>query len=254
MKKSKIGILMVCTGEKYWQYIRPLVGSARKHLLKGHDVEFMVWTDSEDDYGCTRFEAENVGFPYATLLRYHFFLQQGDYLKKFDHLFYCDVDMLFVDSVGDEILGDGLTATEHPGYAFPKAPLPEIFFMPFEPNPESSAYVPYPKLYFAGGFQGGKADDFIQAMRVMKANIDRDLNGNYIARWHDESHWNRYLVEHHPAVVLDPSYCYPDSLIETFYKKVWGRDYSPKLKCLTKTWTLTKEGADGASKIMDTIK
>ena len=82
-------------------------------------------------------------------------------------------------------------------------------------------------------------------MKIMRKNIEDDFNRNYIAIWNDESHWNKYLFDHSPAIVLNPSYIYPDSLISEYYVKAWGRNYSPKIMTLTKAFTVTKEaGAD----------
>ena len=118
-------------------------------------------------------------------------------------------------------------------------------------------------IHSAEGFQGGKTDNFIKAMYAMKQAIDEDLNINYIARWHDESHWNRYLLDNPPTVILDPSYCYPVPYptpekppydAGKWYKLIWGKDYPAKLLCLTKKHTLTKEGGEAFNKISETIK
>lgn len=261
----KIAILFVSLGKTYWQYTEPVIESARKHLLKGHKVDFLLWTDEERSlmgvpitHGATIFKTGNVGHPYATLMRYHLFLSQEEKLKEYDYLFYCDIDMLFVDTVGNEILSDGLTATAHPGYAFQP-----VFTYPFEPNVKSQAYVNNPKFYFAGGFQGGTSKTFITAMYAMKQAIDEDLNINYIARWHDESHWNRYLLDHPPTVILDPSYCYPVPYptpektpydAGKWYKLIWGRDFPAKLLALTKKHTLSKEGGEAFNKINSSLE
>ena len=207
------------------------------------------------------FPTEPVEWPLPTLLRYNLFLQQEEELKKYDYLFYIDVDMRITDWVGEEILGDGLTAAQHPMYAFKRNLYP-----PYEPNPDSTAYIPLPgrfleengqkrfeSLYYAGGFQGGKTDDFIKAMIVMRGRIEKDFNKNYIARWNDESHWNRYLYEVPPVVVLNPSYVYPDSLVADYYVKLWGRNYSPKIMTLTKSFTTTKEGGGAVRELMATM-
>lgn len=111
-----------------------------------------------------------------------------------------------------------------------------------EPNPESAAYIPLPEFYFAGGFQGGRTKPFIKAMKTMERAIDEDLRKlNYTARWNDESHWNRYLLDNPPSVVLSPSYVYPDSLIDEYYAKIWGKNYPPKLITLTKPFTTSEE-------------
>lgn len=203
---------------------------------------------------------EPVDFPYPTLLRYNLFLQEEEKLSEFDYIFFCDVDMKFVNAVGDEILGQGITAAVHPGYHIRKELHP-----PIESNPKSSSYIPRPgkvvnepgartasgelvntrfmPLYYAGGFQGGKSDKYIKAMKATKKIIEEDLNKSYIPRWNDESAWNKYLFTHEPELVLSPSYIFPDSLIKEFYEPiVWGCSYVPKLMTLTKWFSLTKEG------------
>ena len=265
----KIAVMIIATNHQYWQYICPLLKSADRFLLPNHEVEYFIFTDWDDmtekDFGSTRkihiIPVADVGYPFATLMRFHIFLREEDALKDYDYLIYCDVDMLFVDTVGDEVLSLGITATRHPGYAFPHKDHwdkekngvgGEIYFPPFEPNPESTAYVPYPKLYFCGGFQVGKTDIFLDAMASIKRNIDIDFDNNYIARWHDESHWNKYLLDHPPTKVLSPAYCYPVvyptpekppyNLTIPYYKKIWLCDYEPKLLCLSKPHTLSKQG------------
>lgn len=253
--KKKIGILVVCINPEYWIYAKEMIESARKHLLVDHEVEYMLWTDmpEEMNYGCTIFPTDPVPWPYPTLLRYNLFLQQEEYLQKFDYLFYTDVDMRYVDSVGDEVLGEGLTMAQHPMYA-----LARKFIPPYEPNPYSSAYIPrlgqisvdengkqwFDPLYAAGGFQGGSTEAFILAMKSMKRSIDTDLSRNYIAIWNDESHWNKYLYNNPPAVVLNPSYVYPDSMIEDYYVLIWGRNYHPRIITITKKHTVSKEAGE----------
>lgn len=195
------------------------------------------------------FPTEPIEWPYPTLFRYHMFLQQEEALKDYDYVFYCDADMVFANMVGDEILGDGLTAARHPMYA-----LRENLNPPTEPNPESTAFIKRPgmyavkngqnffqPMYYAGGFQGGKTKDFFTAAKEMKKNIDIDLDSKkYVARWNDESHWNKYLFDNPPAKVLSPAYIYPDSMIKEYYEPIWGRSFNPKLITLTKKFSLAK--------------
>lgn len=268
LKKYKVGIMLIAINHPYWQYMQPVVEGIRSYFLPGHDVEIMCWSDmpnypesKDTNYGTTMFATDSVGWPYPTLMRYHLMLQQEEYLEKFDYIFFLDLDMRIVNIVGDEILGEGLTAAEHPMYSIRRELIP-----PYEPNPESSAYIPRPgaiiqengkprfkPYYYAGGFQGGKTADFIKAMKGMKKSIDDDFAKNYIAIWNDESHWNKYLFENPPTVVLSPSYVYPDSMIQEYYIKAWGRDYPPKIVTLTKPFTISKEGGAAAQKMMQTL-
>jgi histo-blood group ABO system transferase len=138
-------------------------------------------------------------------------------LENYDYVFYSDVDMLFVDQVGEEILGPGLTATIHPG--FYNKPREEFTY---ETNPQSYAYI-HPdqgRFYFAGGFQGGTSKAFLTAVRECSSGVTADLTNNIIAVWQDESHWNRYLTDYKgPLVKLSPSYCFPESWDHLPFKK-----------------------------------
>lgn len=256
---KKVALISICLNEPYWQYQRAMLESARKFFLPGHEVDFLVWSDmSTPDYEATIFKTEPYTWPLPTLFRYSLFLQQEEKLREYDYVFYVDSDMLFVSPVKDEILGDGLTAAQHPMYA-----LRREYSHPFEANPESTAYIPatgritekngkkrFEHLYAAGGFQGGRTEEWITAMKVMKENIDKDFTRNYISVWNDESHWNRYLFDNPPSVVLSPSYVYPDSLNKNYYQRVWGRNYVPKLITITKSFSLTKEGGQALQQIL----
>lgn len=255
--RYKIALISICLNEPYWQYIAPMFQSAKQFFLPGHDLDFFVWSDIDHLDGATVFPTEPIEWPGPTLHRYHLFLQQEERLRDYDYIFYCDADMLFVSKVGNEVLGDGLTAAQHPMYALRSNYLP-----PYEPNPKSKSFIPRPgrvvevggkkrfePLYFAGGFQGGRAEDFIQAMKEVKEKIDQDFAQGYVPIWNDETAWNHYLFKHPPAVVLSPSYVYPDSLNKSYYLKAWGRQYVPKLVTLTKPFSLTKGGGDDLNKL-----
>lgn len=266
-KKIRVAVVCIILNEPYWQYAKEMLWGVDTFFLKHHSIrdkystEVLLWSDmpTKDFPQGKVFTTEPVEWPLPTLMRYHLFLQQEEYLKEnFDYIFYLDADMRITDWIGEEILGSGLTAAVHPMYY-----LKRNLYPPYEPNPESTAYIPRPgriveengvkrfePLYYAGGFQGGRTEDWIKAMKTMRKNIEDDFNRNYIAIWNDESHFNRYLYENSPAVVLDPSYIYPDSLIAEYYVPIWGRNYSPKIVTLTKPFTTSKEGGDAVKKMI----
>ncbi len=260
-KKFKVALTCICTNKEYWQYVPEMMEGAKNFLLPGHEVDTFFWSDMPEEeakkYGAKVFQIESQPWPMPTLMRYHLFLQQEEELKKYDYVFYCDVDMKFVGVVGDEILGDSLTAALHPMYALDKSLWP-----PYEPNEKSTAYIPRPgrvimdgqqprfmPMYFAGGLQGGKTEDWIKAMKQMKKNIDEDMLNNYIAIWNDESHWNKYLFENPPSVVLTPSYIFPDSLIKEYYEPRWGTMYPPKIVTITKKHSLKPLSPEDVARI-----
>lgn len=261
--RFKIAVVCISLNQPYWEFLPPMIASARKFLLPGHEVDFIAWTDMPKD---TKIDAkiiptEPFQWPLPTLHRYALFLREEELLSTYDYIFYADADMRFVSKVGDEILGD-LVAAQHPMYAIRKEYVP-----PYEPNSLSTAFIPrtgrvitdngkkrFEPLYFAGGFQGGRSDVFIKAMKVMKERIDEDFaKNNYIAIWNDESHWNRYCFENPPDVVLSPSYIYPDSLVNQYYTKIWGRNYVPKIIAITKKFSLNKEGGQNLQQTLKNL-
>lgn len=218
---KNIGLLIIATN-KYDIFVKPLVESARKFFLKNHKVTYYVFTDSEklNDLGedVVILKKEHEPWPLPTLHRYKTFVTYKEILKKEDYLFYCDSDMLFVDNVGDEVLGE-IVATIHPGFQGGRG-TPET-------NPNSLAYIrPEENLvYYAGGFNGGSSENFLKMSETIDRNIDIDKNKGIIAIWHDESHMNRYFIDNPPKVILNPSYCYPES---------WNMNYPKKLLALNK--------------------
>jgi histo-blood group ABO system transferase len=216
-----IGFLIIATG-KYGCFVPPLISSARKHFLKNHKVTYYIFTDddsilsSTDEDTCPIFKS-HLPWPHATLSRYETFYNSAKLLNKEDYLFYCDADMRFVSAVGDEILGDTV-ATIHPGF-LGKRGTPET-------RKESLAFVaPQEEMtYFAGGFNGGTSENFLEMSKSIAKNIDVDMENNIIAIWHDESHMNRYFIDNSPTKVLSPSYCYPESWHLPFEKKLLALD------------------------------
>ena len=117
----KIGLLVISVGARYHEFIKPLLSSIDRYFLKEHDVEVNLWTDSIIQYPVKhQFLIKSSAWPFPTLYRYHYFVQQSDLLAANDYLFYLDVDMLIVDDIGKNVLSSGITATLHPGYAFPE--------------------------------------------------------------------------------------------------------------------------------------
>ncbi len=217
---DNIGLLIMATG-KYISFVDPLIVSAEKHFCKNHNVTYFIFTDSDrsSTSKITYIYQKKLGWPFDTMLRYQIYLESQDLLQSQDYLFACDADMLFVGEVGDEILGD-LVATLHPGFINGRRG-------DYETNPLSLAYIAKSEgeNYFAGGFYGGKTKEVLKLAKINSDNINQDLTHNFIAVWHDESHWNRYCIDHTPTVILSPSYCCPEG---------WGLPYIPKLMPLNK--------------------
>lgn len=216
---KKVGLLIVATG-KYTQFVDPLLDSADKYFCVDHDVTYFVFTDGSlaPRKNMKTFFQPRLGWPKDTLMRLSIYYQHSSELEGMDYLFATDADMLFVDSVGSEILSERV-ATQHPGFVGRRGT--------YETRSFSTAYVgpAEGKQYFAGGFNGGSAQEFLKMARIITENIQRDFQKNMIAVWHDESHINRYFIDNPPTCILSPSYCYPES---------WNLPYQKRLLALDK--------------------
>jgi histo-blood group ABO system transferase len=219
----KIGLLLVATN-KYISFVDQLVESADKWFLSNCDVTYCVFTNNSKNVNTLRsvnmLDIEHEDWPMPTLKRYDYFHKYAEYLKNFDYLYYCDVDMKFVNIVGNEILGD-IVATLHPGF-WNKI---NIQFS-YERRPECNAYIPYGNgnKYYAGGFNGGSSNKFLNmAKTIVSWRKEDEING-IVPVWHDESYMNKYMYLNSPTKVLNPSYCYPESWDIPFEKRLLALD------------------------------
>lgn len=215
---AKIGLLVVATG-KYIQFVKPLLDSADTYFCPEDDVTYFIFTDGElaESERVVKFHHTRIGWPYDTMMRCTMYLAHADELSKMDYLFACDADMRFVDIVGTEILSERV-ATQHPGFVGKRGT--------YETNELSTACVRSGEgvHYFAGGFYGGSAQEFLKMTRTMVKNIYTDLEKKFIAVWHDESHLNRYFIDNPPTKILTPSYCYPESWHLPYHKRLLALD------------------------------
>ena len=224
----KVIVVTIATG-KYHPFIKPLIKSAEENLLTEHDVDYMIFTDLPNKMPYHKNIHTSMWqhreWPFPTLLRYHAFMSQRSFLSNYDYVYYCDADMKFHAPVGNEILSVGVVATIHPGF-YNK---PNTQFT-YERNPNSTAYIPMGEgeHYFAGGFNGGSSEEFLEMSESIMNNIDKDLTNGIISVWHDESHLNHHLWLNKPNKKLDPSYCYPESWDLPFEKKLLALDKNHK--------------------------
>ena len=226
----KIGILYVCIG-KYSIFWKAFYLSCEKNFITEAEKHYFVFTDSpeiafeKENKNITRIYQENLGWPDNTLMRFEMFSKIQKELSDFDYLFFFNADLICLEKINasDFLPGknENLVATLHPGY-FDK----QRKRFPYEKNESSTAFVTKSsgEHYFAGGLNGGRTDAFIAAILEMKASIDTDTKNGITAKWHDESHWNKYLISRTDVKILDPGYLYPEARILPFKKRIMIRD------------------------------
>jgi hypothetical protein len=232
MKKT-IGILYICTG-KYNIFWKDFYESSENYFLKeeNYSKEYFVFTDDKNLIYRNKNNVHIIyqkllSWPYSTLMRFEIFNNSKKLYTDLDYLYFFNANMLFVDEVNRDFLptkDKKLSFLQHPGF-YNK--VKKLFT--YERNMKSLAGIEKEKgeYYFAGGLNGGEKDTYLEMCSVLEKNIVKDLDNQFIAIWHDESHLNKYAIDHSDIIkVLDPSYGYPEGQRIPFKAKIIIRNKS----------------------------
>ena len=214
--KRKIAIIFIGTG-KYIDYFQRYYDSCQALFLRNTSKTFFVFTDNTSHLGL---ENENVvsiqtqhqRWPLSTLLRFRYINQISHQLQHFSHIVYLDADMYIYSDIEEEDFfshNKPLFGVRHPGLFSGKR-------APFEFDSKSTACVhPNSDLstYWQGCFWGGEANQLLTMSKHLEQAIDADLRDGVVAKWHDESHLNKYFIDYRRCVhTYDPGYAYPESM------------------------------------------
>lgn len=221
-----VGVLYICTGP-YSIFWKDFYISFEKNFIKNYKKKYFVFTDAHQIYGENSknvriISIKNLPWPLITLLRFSLFLSIEQELKDCDYLMFSNANMI----CGNEVLPDEflpseseiLSVVQHPGYINSKK-----YNFPYERNKKSKAYIPWScgNIYVIGAMYCGTRDSFLEMSRKLCYRINEDLKNNYIAKWHDESHLNRYILGKNVRV-LSPVYCYPYGVPLKYQKKIYA--------------------------------
>jgi hypothetical protein len=218
----KIGILYICTG-KYDAFWDGFHKSAELYLLNGVEKHYFVFTDSKKLQSSGNIHVvfqERLGWPKDTLMRFHIFHSVAEQLKKMDYLFFFNANYTFVKNITQQELLPVQADNFLVGQLHPVAYHKKRKDFDYESNADSTAYISSAEgvFYYAGGLIGGRTPEFLKMCIQLKSNIDKDLTKNIIAKWHDESHINKYF-SHIVPKKLHPGYCYPQGWFLPFERK-----------------------------------
>lgn len=237
MKRERVAIAYICTG-KYNLFWEDFFKSFEENFLKHTEKHYYVFTEQDYVYGeefCDRVHRkylEAKPWPLITLLRFHTFCSISEELKQFDYIYFfnsnveCKGKVIEQDFLPDKNKGERLVVTQHPGYYNLKS----RYVDSYDRNPHSKAYVPYNVSGEAviGALIGGTSDGFLEMSQILMERINSDLQKGVIAKWHDESHLNRYIVGRTDYKVLTPSYYYPIRYHLNFEPKIVEVEKSTK--------------------------
>jgi hypothetical protein len=209
-----LGILLIATGE-YSKFVQECVESIEKQDHPYNVIDLHIFTNDLSLDLKTKFkihihEWHETKWPYPTLLRYKAILNVTNYLDHYTHLLYLDVDMKVVAPL-PIVLDESLLAVAHPSYVKKRN-------KPFEKRELSSAFFQEQQesIYVCGGVQGGTRQRYLTAITEIYTNIEIDLKNEIIAKWHDESHWNKYVNQNiEQTVIFGREFCWPEHWVTT---------------------------------------
>jgi histo-blood group ABO system transferase len=231
----KICILTIATN-KYIQFVERLLDNIEENFLNGHEIQCLLFTDHEVETS-DNVKVSQIGhkpWPEPALKKYNYINSELEYLKDFDYLYLFDADIAIVDTVGEEVLQD-LVGVLHP-YKF----FEDKKVYPYEKRKQSTAYVADENhnKYYAAAFVGGRSVNFLKMARTISERVEEDERNGIIAKWHDESHLNKYFNEN-PPTDLSPSYMFPEELINHPQYP-----FQPKIVALKKENSFNQEKID----------
>jgi hypothetical protein len=66
-------------------------------------------------------------------------------------------------------------------------------------------------VYYQGCLWGGKVSDVLEMIEELDSRVNKDLENDVIAVWHDESHINKFFIRNKNNVnTLGSEYAYPE--------------------------------------------
>jgi hypothetical protein len=257
-------IFTVATG-RYLDFWVQLVNSGEEFMGNSVKTQWLVLTDQGEKIPAEivnklgpRLSVVPIShepWPYPTLRRYEYLLFAKDKVAG-DYIMHLDADMVFVDFVDELDITKPLVESEiacvsHPGYFRPRGSErvkfygknPRKFiqdmklFLKFggvgtwEQSASSTAFVPRALRhdYVCGGCWFGTKSGVLEMAESLNRNIELDLQSDFIANFHDESHLNAFIADK-KIKILTPEFCYDPG-----YPQL--KDISPKILAVDKNLT-----------------
>lgn len=183
------------------------IQALRRNFLIEHELRFLVFTES------AAMTQSLATLKHATVIyadganRYAAMQRHRAEWAGADYVYMMQANLSVRARVGGEVLSDTV-AVLHAGYYQKSRPS-----YSYEKNPRSAAHVAAHegRNYYSGSIQGGSVASYGHAIEAISEQFSRDDANGIAARWAEEAHWNRYLIDHPPSTTLSPAYAWTQS-------------------------------------------
>ena len=231
----KVAITFIGTN-KYLNFLPKYYENIEKYFLPNTEKIVLAFTDGELDETPSNlkiYPQEHLDWPYITLKRFEIINKARQTIEECSHLVFIDADALPVTTITEEEFFNDkpLFGVHHPCHFLKMEPHTKAPGA-YEQNPRSEAYVDtsngLPPVYWQGCLWGGKVPNVCAMIDELEARVNRDLENDIVAVWHDETQINRYFLERTQDVhTFGPSYAFPE-VFESYC------NFSPKIVHLAK--------------------
>lgn len=205
----KIGIVYLATGA-YNQFWKDFHDTCEQYFCVDAEKGYELFTDSPESIGCAMpnvhvRQIKDLGWIVNTSYKSEYICGIREALEDYDFVFYINSNFLFTSPIyAVEVLptvsDDYLTALSFDHYLGI-----DVCHYPYDRNPQCLAYIPIGKgkRYYQGGFYGGRTKELLALSDWCREAIARDFSQKVVARFHDESYINRYLMDKSPKILND---------------------------------------------------
>ena len=214
----KVAITFIGTN-KYLDFLPKYYENIEKYFLPNSEKTIFAFTDGElndTPDNLKVYHQEHLEWPYITLKRFEIINKARKEIDNHDWLVFIDADALPVVEITEEefFTDKPLFGVHHPCHFLGMEPHTQAPGA-YDQNPDSEAYVDtskgLPEVYYQGCFWGGKVPNVCAMIDELEARVNRDLEKNVVALWHDESQINKYFLERLDMVhTYGPEYAFPE--------------------------------------------
>ncbi|XP_034733953.1 alpha-1,3-galactosyltransferase 2-like [Etheostoma cragini] len=238
--RSSVALTVFAVGRYLDAYLKTFLTSAEQHFMLGLKVRYYVFTDEPEkvpniELGPQRslkvIQVEKYSrWQDISMMRMKTISDtiESDIRHHCNYVFCLDVDQEFKGRFGSEALGDSV-AQMHAWYY--KA---QKHTFTYDKNPKSKAFMETGDYYYHAAIFGGLWEHVKSLADHCFLGIMEDKLNNVEAKWHDESHLNKYFWLHKPTRLLSPEYCWDQVISDhsdiNVTRLIWAPKHYDKLR------------------------
>ncbi len=239
----KIDIVYIAIGEyeQFWDIFYP---SCQTFFCVDAEKNYELFTDSQRLFNLnypnvTVHKVPDKGFIINVSSKSKFMLSIERQLQQYDYIFYLNGNFRFLSPIWSKEVISETNNFKFTALSFDELLKRKTSEYPYDRNPKCGAYIPpnIGKRYYQGGFFGGSFTEMMNFNRWASRKIEKDLKKGIIARFHDESYLNKYLIDKTPHIINNKYAYYPQTTYKGEYKaelidktSFWGKKKTTEIR------------------------